>query len=239
MIINDCVLDLKRYWSPYGSVAPPLDWADDSRYGNDMTDGAGAAAPTWVQNASGLWVKAFDGNDYGEITDSRELSCGNGASDTPMTFLCWANVSGVFGGLFNKGATVAADGEYYAYLAGGTNIYWRCIDQSASAYIGVLLNIVAYLGLWTFFAFTYNGGGAYTDMAIYINGVLQATAQSDSGAYIAMENTATSLYIGRRSAIGLLPAGSMMAPTRAYNYNLTADQINAKFASERHWFDGA
>ena len=67
MIIQDCVLDLKRYWAPYGSVAPPLGWADDSRYGNDMVDGVGAAEPDWLQLPSGLWVKEFDGNDYGTI----------------------------------------------------------------------------------------------------------------------------------------------------------------------------
>ena len=54
MIINDCVLDERRYT---GATPPPATFEDVSRYGNDGTH----TAITWVRLPSGLWVRSFNG----------------------------------------------------------------------------------------------------------------------------------------------------------------------------------
>ncbi len=58
MIIKSTVFAGKRYWSPYGSVAPAADLPDISRY---QLTGMFINNTAWVQLPSGLWVLTFDG----------------------------------------------------------------------------------------------------------------------------------------------------------------------------------
>ena len=88
MIITDCVLDLKRYWAPFGSVIPPANWPDVSREQTDLPDGAGAAEPDWEQLPSGIWVKEYDGNDYSTLAISNWRDV-----DYQGTIMCWVKSS--------------------------------------------------------------------------------------------------------------------------------------------------
>lgn len=222
MIINDCVLDLKRYWAPYGSVAPPLGWADDSRYGNDGVD----TAMTWVQLPSGLWVKSFNGAaSVVTIADT-----GYGVTDY-ITILAWINTTQI-----TDRSTIYADAD----------ISFECNDVGASVSDGALG--IAELGVgnpvrtndnvvvpntWYHVAYTKNGAGANKNN-VYLNGV--ALAFVNDAAWTMTPNGTK--YIGARGGASQWFSG-YMGPLQVYNYALTPDQINAKFASERHWFDGA
>ena len=57
-----CVFEGFSPRAPLGAVAPADALPDMSRYGNDGVFGGGAAAPTWTQLPSGLWVLEFDGS---------------------------------------------------------------------------------------------------------------------------------------------------------------------------------
>ena len=189
MIINDCVLDLKRYWAPYGSVEPPAGWADDSRYGNDGVD----TAMTWVQLPSGLWVKSFDG-----------------------------------------ATSIVTIGDILSYIQ--TVIMWIAPDDITTRSIIDIDGGTHSIEI--------DGAGDITATGwaapiIYVNGAVAAAVALSAWNCIAVTTTtsfaASAIVIGQEASFYL---GKMGLP-RIYTYALNADQINAKYASERHWFDGA
>lgn len=233
MIIQDCVLDLKRYWAPYGSVAPPVGWADESRYGNDMTDGAGAAAPTWVQLPSGLWVKEFDGGDYG--------TCGNTASlqniTTQLSGMAWiypktgqAGEDCIFGKLNDGGVDRRA--WMFVLIAAGNLASYISSDGTHGNSDALVAPAPLVKDMWHFVAFSYTP----TYRFLFADGAVVAEdAPTVNSLYI---NTVDDFIVGDTANFTRMFLGYIGLP-RVCIAPMNGDQLNEKYASERHWFDGA
>lgn len=216
MIINDCVLDLKRYWSPYGSAEPPAGWADISPYHADAVDGAGAAAPAWEQLLSGLWVKDLDGtNDFMTIPAPRPT--------LPLAFEFWIcpNTSTPVG-LFDTGPRLAL--TLRQYVAGSVD--WQPNNPQ------VVLGLAALT--WQHVVFAYYHG-VNNGIAYFLNGALISTTE---GAALSDFTWSDPIRIGDINSGALFYCGKI-GKIKIHNYRPVADQVNGWFASERHWFDGA
>ena len=216
MIINDCVFEAKRYWAPFGSPIPPTGWADISRYGNDMVDGAGVAEPDWVQLPSGMWVKEFDGNDYGTIAyypNGENITVGHWINYTTIQ----DQVSGVNDGANHRmyiGIEVSGD---YFFAYGDT--------AKATTPSGIAA------GTWYFMVMTTDG----TNAVLYINGT-----QVDTLAFTFAGLSTQPFAWGAMKTAGFASyEDSFKGLPFIYKYTMNPVQINEKYASERHWFDGA
>lgn len=200
MIIKDCRFEGRRYWSPYGSVAPPVGWPDDSRYGNDGVD----TGATWVQIPSGLWVKDFDGvNDHTQLTNTITFV---GAS---ISFWLFRSSNGATQwALDNRDGASAGAG--YLYIINGTLV----ITLSAgTSYVNAVASVTSIEDTWH---------------QIVVTGI---TLTPGGGAN-------PELTIGSRCNF-IQATNGHIAQFKVYSYVLTLDQINANYASERYWFDGA
>lgn len=236
MIVNDCVLDLKRYWSPYGSVAPAAGWPDISRYQTDMIDGAGAAAPDWMQLPSGLWVKEFDGSDYCSlaVADWRPF-------DYRGTMAFWFKTSIVAGDkvLFATSDT-ATDTSFIRMYIRATRDLAIVTVNSGGIFNAVRSSSDVVDGAWHFGVVISSG----TAWSIATDGVLNTNPTIISGAntgdwfgdILLRDNLSLGALI--RTGVVFNYNGPIALPC-IYSYVLTPDQINAKYQSERHWFDGA
>jgi hypothetical protein len=91
------------------------------------------------------------------------------------------------------------DGEYIFVVNGADNLFTYLMDGGNSNRIGAYTTstVTAYEGLWTHIAMTYDGGGLWTGIKIYINGVSQTVGSDNAGSYTAMHNTNAVLSVGR------------------------------------------
>ena len=225
MIIQDCVLDLKRYWAPYGSVMPPTGWADVSGYGNDMADAVAPAEPDWVQLSSGLWYKDFDGDDYGTITDAPSINI----NTEDFTIMFWQFTSVKSMPIIGKYQD--ANNRWYVQTDGNGYIFMYGRTTAQAGIFSILGTVDAAAGLWTQVAVT---GIRGTQGFVYVNGV---ECTSGTNTCLANDATNTGGLTPGQYTVSYHTGGITLL--RMFKGAMNADQVNAKFASERHWFDGA
>jgi len=224
MKTRGCVFEGQRFWSPPGAAAPPLSLPDVSRYGNDGVFGAGAAAPTWEQLPSGLWVLSFDGGDDVVITANA-----NACSVNPITFICWFRQSEVIIANSRKGFS-SVPGWYIDVR----NNYEMRIETSAGTSRFQLDNFNLTSLVFQFFAFSYDN--VTNTFAYYQNGEVGAWTQL--GAVPTGDifySAGEFFYLGNNNGlVGFFPG--IVWPFGLFNYVLSHDEINRHFEAERHWF---
>lgn len=226
MIINDAVLDLKRYVSPFGSADPPAGWHDNSRYENDMTDGAGAADPDWLQLPSGMWVKDFDGNDYGTIAYSPSWN-----QTETITVLLWYYATNKAADRFMIGLWNVAGEQVFQLRVLNTSGFLDVLvyQESGATEYSRVTGAVDVTGGWHLGGFTVDG----TNLILYNDGLEVDTDGHATGLSVVSQT----LWLGSRSTATWM-LGQLGLP-RMWSYALNPNQMNDKFTSERHWFDGA
>lgn len=214
------VFEGKRYWSPYGSVAPAVGLPDVSRYGNDGVFGAGALAPTYTQLPCGLWVIDFvsASNQLITVTDDNSLK-----PLAAYSVQIWAYFDAATnnGGIIGKGDQGAAGGGY-ALRQVGNIIYAYIYNGAGNRVLKGWTGIVAQT--WYHVGLVVDG----SNMFVFINGI-----QENTLACVGITQKATDLLIGRFNAETL---SGQLAPPTIYSYALSHDEINKIYASERHLF---
>ena len=142
----------------------------------------------------------FDGSDdYVNIADNDALSFGNGSNDLPFSGTAWINPVDAtnFQILFK-------DTEWQFYLNSSDKLALFFEDESSGAYeYAVDSGSAISQNVWTHVAFTYNGvGGASANagMKLYVNGIESSYTLGDSGTYVAMENSANAVTIGKQGS---------------------------------------
>lgn len=192
---------------------------DLSRYKNN---GTFVNAPTWVQLPFGLWVVDFvaASAQYINIPDAPSLDLIDN-----MTMECWYNcdilpsVVGVHAYLMVK------FGTYGIFISLVDNkIYWGETIQAVST-------TATDIGVWHYLAGTYDSNLGTQNIKLYIDGVLDATANDNTGWAV----NANPITIGDRVAGGRTYDGKF-SPLRICNYTLTAGQVLNRFENQKHWF---
>ena len=206
----------------------------------DASNNVGTAAVSvTVQNGTGGGTDPhyleFDGiDDFVQVADAPALSFGVGTADRPLTIEMWMRTDAV-----NKHQLLGKWGEstnqeYRLQIAGGT-IRLDLKDQSANAMTSVFTNgLPPIVGSWHHLAVTYDGRGGATaadGITIYIDGVAQAVWRMNNGAYVAMENLAAPVEIGREGPQWNQYNGSL-DEIRLWSIARTQSQLQAAMMTE-------
>jgi hypothetical protein len=176
----------------------------------------------------------FDGlNDYATIADAPALSFGTGTADTPLTFEMWLRpdlqtsryqILGKWGETSNQ--------EYRLFIVSNT-IRLDLRDQSAAATTSAYAPLPA-AGAWHHLAVTYDGRGGPTaaaGIAFYLDGVAVPVTPLNHAAYVAMENLAAPLVLGRESP-GYRQYDGGLDDLRLWNVARSAQDIQASLNAE-------
>ena len=180
----------------------------------------------------------FDGvDDYVDVADSDSLSFGNGAADTPLTFELWFRPSSMSSGqnLLTKWGSSGSTREYRLFVSSGT-IRLELMDRDGQTRVwanttGTLASLA---GGWHHLAVTYDGRGGATaanGVTIYVDGVAVPVNRVNNAAYVAMNNTAALLQIGREAPASRHYAGGL-DEIRLWNVARTPAEIQASMTSE-------
>jgi hypothetical protein len=189
--------DTRLLWAP-----KPTDTTtslDESLTGRTVTYDA-----TLVGRLSALglgYAASFNGSQYGDTPDTANLSFGDGATDSAFSVIALVNVtdSAAARYILSKfsGATV---GEYNFQITAADKLQLVLYDDSVDQAPFRVSDAVITQGSWTLFGATYSkatgGATAANDITLYQNGVAIASTATNSGTYVAMENTAALGEIG-------------------------------------------
>jgi len=159
---------------------------------------------------NGVHAYYFDSsvNNHLNGGDNANYSHGNGTVDTAFSLGAWIMPTEALGTartiIAKYGSTANLEEYDFRFDASG-NLVLELHDASASASeIGTGAGDVLVPWAWNFVVATYDGEEATPDVHLYRNGsdTLAAGTTTETGAYVAMEDTAAGLLIGARDATG-------------------------------------
>jgi len=139
-------------------------------------------------------------NDYIDLGDSDDFSFGDGATDSPFSISAWIKMDSTSGfRIFNKYS--GSINEYQFGTGGAQKLQMYIFDNTSSfKYRARVYNTILNTGQWYHVATTYSGVGgsnAQDGIKIYVNGVRVDDSSVSGGAYVAMGNKTTPVYIGK------------------------------------------
>ena len=188
-----------------------------------------------VGNEAPHYVDLDGVNDYVQVGDTDALSFGNGVVDRPFTMELWVRPDAMTRHqLLGKWGSNTTS-EYRLHIASGF-IRMDLKDGSANATVSVYTSAsqTALVGGWHHVAVTYDGRGganAAAGLAIYVDGVAVPVTRINNAAYVAMENTASTLQIGRESPSWQQFDGAL-DEIRVWNLARTASEIQSTMTTE-------
>lgn len=161
---------------------------------------------------NGVNAYYFDSSTNNHINggDDADYSHGNGTVDTPFSVGCWILPTSVFAtaqSLLAKYGSTANLEEWDFRVTDTASLTLELHDASASASESISGSVVTIPPWkWTFVVASYDGVEATPTVNLYYNGVADgangAPNTTESGSYVAMEDTAAALLIGARDATG-------------------------------------
>lgn len=199
----------------------------DDSHNNTLGTLVSMSAASQVDGVLGKALE-FDGAaDYVNLGDLNSLSFGNGTSDNAFSIAIWVkrDSASASGTVIDKYYTTALEWVFGFF---GTALYAWVYDNSAGAYRGRIVsgsNAWIPAGEWHQIVWVYDGGGLTSSTKIYIDGIQRDSGDFSGGTYIAMENTAQTVSIGRiSSGINAYFDGSI-DDVRIYNKALSQAEI--------------
>ncbi len=184
---------------------------DDTVAGNHDGTMAGATNTEDVTTAdeSGTANKAFDLNntDYVTVGDHANLSFGDGATDSPFTFIAWIyEPTGSSNGLIMSKNLVAGGNQEWTFAVIGGVLQLDIHDDSASKKVRSRSDDALSVG-WHLVGVSYNGSvtasaaagndASLVGMKFYIDRVpVTASVVANEAGYVAMENLTSDVELG-------------------------------------------
>ena len=174
-------------------------------------------------------------DDYLEVADAPGLSFGNGTADTPLTIEMWfrPDAMGRHQLLGKWGETT--NQEYQLQIVSGyLRFDLRDNSTQGSATVFTVSSFNGLIGTWHHLAVTYDGRGGSTaadGITVYVDGVAVALFRETSATYVAMENLAAPLVIGREGPSWKQYDGGL-DEIRLWNVARTASELQFTMATE-------
>ncbi|QDP57910.1 MAG: putative concanavalin A-like lectin/glucanases superfamily protein [Prokaryotic dsDNA virus sp.] len=166
-------------------------------------------------------------DDYLSATDVADLSFGDGSSDSAFSIAAWVKMRDATQFPIVSKGVLNTDFEYLLRTGPADTLQVFYADESvANCYIGreysTALTIVE--GSWLHIVSTYSGDGTSSDVTLYINGVQVDDSDNElnAGSYVAMEDLAGELRIGRYNTDY---AGGSFAEVGIFNVELDQEDI--------------
>ena len=197
-----------------GTTAPSL-WPFWEATGIVVTDiAAGTLVPSETAAAAeqleddfspvllpcGLYSYHFDptGDHHLAGTDTADYSFGNGSVDSPFSVGAWIRPSAlttkVIMGKYDSAGNLE---EWRFFLDSADKLSLELHDASASATEIAISDSAMTVGQWVFVVATYDGGETAPVVTLYVDAVaVNDGSTTETGSYVAMENTAAPLTIG-------------------------------------------
>jgi hypothetical protein len=195
--------DTRLLWLPSG--ADTTTTTDSSLNARTVTYDATIAAQ--LANLGSGYKVSFDGtSDFGSTPDAAGLSFGTGAADSAFSVLALAKVtdtaaSRTFVAKYNAGGTAR---EWEFRVTGADALYFGFYDESVDVAPNRASSSAITQGSWKLFGGVYTaatgGATAANDITLYQDGVSVTSTATNSGTYVAMEDTAAPVNIGARGS---------------------------------------
>lgn len=136
-------------------------------------------------------------DEYIEVNDHDDFT----PALTPFSISAWVYMheAGNFR-IISKQA--GAQKEWELVLASNDILYWTMFDQDAAAKIGRYYNtaLTSYENQWLHVVATYDGGVLCSAMKVYLDSVRRDDKDNSSGTFVAVENLAQNVFVGRVGA---------------------------------------
>jgi len=207
---------------------PFSQWKFEEGSGSEASDSAGdndgtVNSATWTSGKVDGGLR-FDGtDDYVEVTDDDTLSFGDSISDSPFSVAAWIYMDDRDNFIVVGKDEYPDNREFDIRMVGPGYLHFYTLDDSKGmAWIGRKYSQALQNNQWYHVAGTYDGSGSSNGFKIYVNGAQVDDTDYSGGSYIAMENTDSSLYIGRQSS---LYADGLIDEVAIWNNVLSAEQI--------------
>ena len=154
-------------------------------------------APTVQADAIGTGFASFteSATDYIEIADTNDLSFGDASNDSAFSVCAWINpIDATKFRVISKSTADNSEWSFGADASDKLNLY--LYDNTSGNNINRPSTASISQNTWTHITATYTGGGAGSNINIYINGILDNGTAASSGSYTAMHNLAADVWIG-------------------------------------------
>lgn len=186
---------------------------DKSANGKTITHNGGSFA-TRLERLGLGYAATFNGtSQYSTVPDAANLSFGNGSADSPFSIVTLTKPSAQAAVRKLVSKEAASNNEYLLQLGSTDLLAMAVLDQSASAATEQQIASGAITeGAWQMLSGSYSGAGgtsASAGIVLFRDGVAFASASSDSGTYVAMEDLTSLVGIGGKPDGTSLFAGSM------------------------------
>jgi len=205
---------------------------------NLKIDGKRISLANAVQS-TGTWTLTGDAysfitDDYISITDTDDLSFGDGTNDSPFSISAWVNMADATNFAIASKGVYNTDAEWKIDTAQNDKIYFYVMDESVdNCYRGRFYNTaVLDENTWIHLVGTYSGVGgtdAEDGMNIYLNGVAVDDTDLKAGTYVAMENLDSDVLIGRYSTTY---ANGQIADIKIWGKELSSTEVLQIYQSE-------
>ena len=170
-------------------------------------------------------------SDYVLVADDDAFSFGDGAvTDSPFSACAWVNMDDATNFAIMSKDTNVTDCEWAFYFGGGDEVSLILCDVNGSNRVSQFSvdTATALQGSWHHLGFSYDGSGASTGVALYIDGAAVAvTDNANTGTYNAMHPTVADVTIGRRVWAGAAYANGKLDAPAIWNRALSAPEFAA------------
>ena len=196
-LLQEITGDLRLLWLP--SISDTATTTGACKNASVFTYDATIAARISVLE-SGVLVSFNGSSQYATVPDSAEFSFGDGVSDEAFTLFSVVNQTAT--------ATIKNVLTKYDVTTGLTKREWTynfeaaekvglyLFDESVGARIGRVADAALATATNLFTAATYDGSRSSAGIRLYSAAAVVASTASDSGTYVAMENTASLVRLG-------------------------------------------
>lgn len=141
---------------------------------------------------------AVTGNQHLAGTDHADYSFGDGTVDSPFSVGAWIRPNAIVTNvIMGKYDSAGGAEEWRFFIDSNGLLSLELHDASASTTEIAVSTTAVTRGQWVFVVATYDGGETAPVVGLYVNGsAVGDGTTTESGAYVAMENTASPLTIG-------------------------------------------
>lgn len=136
------------------------------------------------------------GDHHIAVGDNAAFTFGDGTIDAPFSVGAWIRPNAIASNtIMAKYSTTVREWRFWIDAAGKLDL--ELYDESADTTEIAISTAALTKGQWQFAVATYDGGETDPVVRLYINGTLVSDGTTtETGAYVAMEDTATPLTIG-------------------------------------------
>ncbi|MBU1941001.1 MAG: LamG domain-containing protein, partial [Candidatus Thermoplasmatota archaeon] len=171
-------------------------------------------------------------NDYVEIPDNETLSFGKGSFDYSFSVAAWIYMEDRNNFIIFGKDEYPINREFDLRMVGDGYLHFYTLDHSQGAWIGRKSTEMLQNNRWYHVVGTYDGSGSNSGFKLYVNGAQVDDMDYFGGSYVAMENTASNLYIGRQAGIY---SDGLIDEVAIWDEVLSQYQIYDMYTSENHY----